>query len=169
MACLTFKIICIQNFLFRLKGVWLKTLDFRFFSWISLTRAPEYAMGVISNFYENSRRYSKANVNHWCQRHRWKMQNFLRFEVFSYFVEMLLGCCLHLCIVILYLMFTLRCRQVDFVANVSLPVSLFTGDKLSPMYTIPSINTKLQISPWVFVKIRNGPNRILTDQGQTDS
>jgi hypothetical protein len=41
-------------------------------------------------------------------------EKFLRQEVFSYFVE----------IKIFYLMFTLRCRQVDFVASISLPVPL---------------------------------------------
>ncbi len=36
---------------------------------------------------------------------------------FSYLVEMLLGCCLHSYNVFFYLIFTLRCRQVDFVAK----------------------------------------------------
>jgi hypothetical protein len=51
-----------------------------------------YIMAAISNFHENSRRYSKVKVNHQCQRHRQKMKTILGYEVLSYFVEMLLGC-----------------------------------------------------------------------------
>ncbi len=58
----------------------------------------------------------------------------------QYFVEILLGCCLH-SYIIFYLMFTLRCRHADIVATVSSPVSLlptiasvvFTGDYLLPV------------------------------------
>jgi hypothetical protein len=55
-----------------------------------------------------------------------------------------------------------------------------TGDHLSsitttpaiiykPVSLTPAINTKLRISPRIFVKIRNGPNRIVWGQGETDS
>ncbi len=50
-------------------------------------------MGAISNFYENLRRYSKAKVgqvNDNDTGNKWK-----NVWVFSYFVEMLLVCCLH--------------------------------------------------------------------------
>ncbi len=43
---------------------------------------------------------------------------------FRYFVEILLGCCLHSYNYFLHFMFTLRCRQADIVATVSSPVSL---------------------------------------------
>ncbi len=40
-----------------LKGVWHKIFDFRYFSWISVTQAPEYTIRAIFNFYKNSWRY----------------------------------------------------------------------------------------------------------------
>jgi hypothetical protein len=62
--------------------------DFRllvFFSWITFPQAPEYTIMVVSNFFENSRRYSQLKVCHRCQRHRWQMQNFFndKFLLFS--------------------------------------------------------------------------------------
>ncbi len=53
-----------------LKGVWHEIFDFRFFSWISVPQASKYSIGAILNFFENSRRYSRINVYHRCQRHR---------------------------------------------------------------------------------------------------
>ncbi len=43
---------------------------FWFFSWINLPPAPEYSIKTISNFFENSRRYSQFKVHHRYQRHR---------------------------------------------------------------------------------------------------
>jgi hypothetical protein len=40
-----------------------------FFSWISFPPAPEYPIRTISNFFENSRRYSQVKVHHRYQRH----------------------------------------------------------------------------------------------------
>ncbi len=40
--------------------------------------ASEYLLGIISNFFENSRRYSRMNVCQQCQRHRRKKTKFLR-------------------------------------------------------------------------------------------
>ncbi len=101
---------------------------------------------------------SKANVNHWCQRHRWKMQKNLRFEVFFIFCWDAVG----LLFTLMYSDFIFDVHfegQVDFVASVSLPVLHgSTSDKLLPVSTTRSINTKLQISLWIFVKIRNDPS-----------
>jgi hypothetical protein len=36
-------------------------------------QAPENNVRVISNFFENSRRYSQAKVPHRCQRHQWQI------------------------------------------------------------------------------------------------
>jgi hypothetical protein len=36
-----------------LKGVWHEIFDFRFFSWISFLRVPEYPFGAISNLKKN--------------------------------------------------------------------------------------------------------------------
>ncbi len=59
-----------------LKGVWHEIFNFRFFSKISVPRASEYLIGIISNFFENSRRYSRMNVCQRCQRHRRKKIKF---------------------------------------------------------------------------------------------
>ncbi len=55
---------------YRLKG----QRDFMslFFAWISFPPAPEYSIRTVSNFFENSRRYSQVKVHHRYQRHRWQ-------------------------------------------------------------------------------------------------
>ena len=53
-----------------IKGVWHEIFDFRFFSWIRVPWAHEYSLGAVSNFFENSRRYSRMNFYHRCQRHQ---------------------------------------------------------------------------------------------------
>ncbi len=40
------------------------------FSWISFPQAPEYTIRAVSNFFENSRRYSQLKVDYRYQRHR---------------------------------------------------------------------------------------------------
>ncbi len=40
---------------------------------------------------------------------------------------------------------------------------------LPPVSTTPVANLELQISPWIFEKILNGPNGILRRLGETDS
>jgi hypothetical protein len=42
-----------------------------FFSRITIPQAPDNNIRIISNFFENSRRYSQVKVHHRCQRHRW--------------------------------------------------------------------------------------------------
>ncbi len=54
-----------------LKGVRHEIFDFKFFSWIRVPQAPKYSIGAFLNFFENSQRYSRINVYHWCQRHWW--------------------------------------------------------------------------------------------------
>ncbi len=46
---------------------------FWFFSWISFPPAPEYPIRTVSNFFENSRRYSQVKVHHRCRWHRWQI------------------------------------------------------------------------------------------------
>ena len=53
-----------------LKGQCHEIFCFWFFSWISFPPAPEYPIRTVSNFFENSRRYSQVKVHHRCQRHR---------------------------------------------------------------------------------------------------
>jgi hypothetical protein len=53
-----------------LKGQCHEIFCFWFFSWISFPPAPEYPIRIVSNFFENSRRYSQVKVHHRYQRHR---------------------------------------------------------------------------------------------------
>jgi len=53
-----------------LKGQCHEIFCFRFFSWISFPQALEYTIRAVSNFFENSRRYSQLKVDHRYQRHR---------------------------------------------------------------------------------------------------
>ncbi len=53
-----------------LKGQCHEIFCFWFFSWISFPPAPEYPIRTVSNFFENSRRYSQLKVHHRYQRHR---------------------------------------------------------------------------------------------------
>ena len=56
-----------------LKGQCHEIFCFWFFSWISFPPAPEYPIKTVSNFFENSRRYSQVKVHHRYQRHRWQI------------------------------------------------------------------------------------------------
>jgi hypothetical protein len=57
----------------RLKGQCHEIFCFRFFSCITFSQAPDNNIRIISNFFENLRRYSQVKVHHWCQRHRWQI------------------------------------------------------------------------------------------------
>ncbi len=69
-----------------LKGQCHETFDFWFFSSISFPQAYEYTSMAISNFFENSRRYSRLKVHHRCQRHRWQMGKIFKQKNFNHFV-----------------------------------------------------------------------------------
>jgi len=45
------------------------TRDFWLQVFFIFPQAPKYSIGAVSNFFENSRRYSRINVYHQCQRH----------------------------------------------------------------------------------------------------
>ncbi len=47
-----------------LKGQCHEIFCFWFFSWISFPQAPEYTVRAVSNFFENSRKYSQIKVYH---------------------------------------------------------------------------------------------------------
>ena len=55
-----------------LKGQCHEIFCFWFISLISFPQASDYTIRVVSNFFENSRRYSQLKVCHRCQRHRWQ-------------------------------------------------------------------------------------------------
>ncbi len=76
---------------FQLKGQCHKIFCFWFFSGISFPPAPEYSIKTISNFFENSRRYSQLKVCHRCQRHGWQMEKIFNLKNFNNFVWSPLG------------------------------------------------------------------------------
>ncbi len=49
-----------------LKGQCHENFDLWFFSWLSFPQALEYTIKAVSNFFENSRRYSQLKVHHRC-------------------------------------------------------------------------------------------------------
>jgi hypothetical protein len=51
-----------------------------FFSWISFPPAPEFPIRGVSNFFENSRRYTQLNVHHRCRWHRWKVEKIFNYK-----------------------------------------------------------------------------------------
>ncbi len=75
-----------RQFYAMLKGQCHEIFDFWFFSRISFPQAPEYTIMVVSNFFENSRRYSQLKVCHRCQRHRWQMQKIFNYKNLNYLV-----------------------------------------------------------------------------------
>jgi hypothetical protein len=49
-------------------------------------QVPEYTIRAVSNFFENSWRYSQLKVHHRCQRHRWQMEKIFNHKSFNYLV-----------------------------------------------------------------------------------
>ncbi len=84
-------------------------LVFWFFSWISFPQAPEYTVRAVSNFVENSRRYSQLKVHHRCHWHRWQMEKIFNHKSFNNLVWTPLGSRVN----IFAFMFTLRSQQPD--------------------------------------------------------
>ena len=73
-----------------LKGQCHEIFCFWFFSSISFPPAPEYPIRTVSNFFENSRRYSQLNIDHRCRWHRWQMKKIFNQKIFYNFVGTLL-------------------------------------------------------------------------------
>jgi hypothetical protein len=76
-----------------LKGQCHEIFDFWFFheSVSRFPQASEYTFTAISNFFENSRRYSRLKVHHRCQRHRWQIEKIFKQKNFNNFVWAPLG------------------------------------------------------------------------------
>ncbi len=53
--------------------------------------SPRVSRKTVSNFFENSRRYSQLKVCHRCQRHRWQMEKIFNQKNFNNFVWSPLG------------------------------------------------------------------------------
>ena len=78
-----------------LKGQCHEIFCFWFFSWISFPPAPEYSIMTVSNFFENSRRYSQVKVHH-----RWQISHWCQFatginDTGGKFCHQLPLCCWH--------------------------------------------------------------------------
>ncbi len=104
-----------------LKGVWLKILSFRlFFTSCSFPYALYKLLEPISNFYENSWKYSQQKVN----------QRYPRQEIFSYFVvAVLTTSALNLSLVSLFPAQNYRRRHCyRWLLMSSLPVIHYTDD-----------------------------------------
>ena len=93
-------------------------------------------MRAVSNFFENSRRYSQLKVHHRCRWHRWQMAKIFKLKNFNYFVWTPLGSRVNI-----YIKF---CLQVQFKMTAALycthylpPVSLTPVANLPPASLIP--------------------------------
>jgi hypothetical protein len=67
-------------------------------------QAPEYTIRAVSNFFENSRRYSQLKMRHRCHWHRWQMKKIFNQKSFNYFCGTP------------SFKFTLKCQQSDIVS-----------------------------------------------------
>ena len=144
--------------------------------------APEYPIWTVSNFFENSWRFSQFKVCHRCQRQRWQMEKICNQKNFNNFIWSPLGSRGHIYINFC-LKFTFRCLQPDIVPIICHrcqqhkenwwqnlpPVSLIPVANLSPVSLTPVVHLDLRISPRIFEKIRNDPNVIIRGLGEGDS
>ncbi len=126
-----------------LKGQCHEIFCFWFFSWISFPQAPEYTIRAVSNFFENSRRYSQLKVDH---RYQWHLKVNLKAKMYI---------CVN--------------STIQRCPNKIIKIFLI-GDfsHLPPVSTTSVVNLEPRISPRIFEKNRNGPNGILWGWGETD-
>ncbi len=68
-----------------LKGQCHEIFRFCFFSWFSFPHAPDYTIRAVSNFFENSPRYSQLKVCHRCRWHRWQMEKSSIRKIYDFF------------------------------------------------------------------------------------
>ena len=85
-----------------------------FFPWIRFPQASDYTIRAVSNFFENSRRYSQLKVHHRCRWHRWQMAKMFKQIIFIYFVWTPLSSRVNMYITFCF-KFNLRCLQPDIV------------------------------------------------------
>ncbi len=111
-----------------LKGQCHEIFCFWFFSWISFPQASDYTLRAVSNFFENSRRYSQLKVCHRCQRHRWQMEKTFKQKNFNNFVWTPLGSRVNI-----YINF---CLQVHFKVS----AAWYCCHYLPPVSTTPVAN-----------------------------
>ena len=140
-----------------LKGQCHEIFCFWFFSWISFPQALEYTIRAVSNFFENSRRYSQLKVDHRCQRHRWQTMRFI--SGWGY-LKVNLNAKIYI-----YVNSTIQ-RCPNKIIKIFLIEVFF---HLPPVSLTPVASLELRISTRIFEKIWNGPNAILWGCGETDS
>ncbi len=167
-----------------LKGQCHEIFCFRFFSWITFPQAPDNNIRIISNFFENSRRYSQVMVYHRCQRHWWQIcpqfplccwhryqrhrrQICHRCHWHRWQIIGTISGCRHLKVnlkakIYIYVSSTTQ-RWPNKITLIFLIEDFF---HFPPVSLTPVANLKLWISPRIFEKIRNGLKGILWGWGK---
>ncbi len=175
-----------------LKGQCHEIFCFRFFSWITFPQAPYNNIRIISNFFENSRRYSQVKVHHRCQWHRWQIAAGIndtggKFatsinDAGGKFCHQFPLCCWHRWQIMgtisgcRYLKVNLRAKIYIHVSSTTQRwpnkiVKIFLIEVffyLPPVSLTPVANLELRISPRICEKIRNSLIGILWGWGETD-
>ncbi len=120
-----------------LKGQCHEIFCFWFFSWIRFPQASDYTIRVVSNFFENSRRYSQLKVCHRCLRHRWQMGKTFKKKNFNNFVWTPLGSRVNIYINCL-------CLQVHFKVSAAWNCCHYLPPvSLTPVANLPPVSTTL--------------------------
>ncbi len=118
-----------------LKGQCHEIFCFWFFPWISFPPAPEYSIKTVSNFFENSRRYSQLKVCHRCQRHRWQMEKIFNQKNFNNLIWSPLGSRGNI-----YIKF---CLQVHFQVSAAWYCSNYLPPvSMTPVANLPPVSLK---------------------------
>ncbi len=166
-----------KNFTYALKGQCHEIFCFWFFSWITFPQAPDNIIWIVSNFFENSRRYSQVKVHHRCQRHRWQIAAGINDTGGKFFHQFLL-CCWHRWQIIgtisgcRYLKVNLKAKIYIYVSSTTQrwPNKIIKIFLIDDFFHLPPAvaNLELRISPRIFEKIRNGPDGIIRGLGETD-
>ncbi len=128
MVFCSFDPICIDD----LKGQCHEIFCFWFFSWISFPPASDYTIRAVSNFFENSRRYSQLNVCHRCPWHRWQIKKTFKQKNFNNFVWTSLGCRVNI-----YINF---CLQVHFKVSAAWYCCHYLPPVTTPMANLPPVS-----------------------------
>jgi hypothetical protein len=153
----------------------------------------QYTIRAVSNFFENSRRYSQLKVDHLYQQHRWqtchRYQRHLRQILPPVSVVLLISvanlprCRRHrwqtMRLISGWGYFKVNWKANNYIyVNSTIQrcpnkiIKIFLIEDffhLPPVSATQVVNLELWISPWILEKIWNGPNGILWGWGETDS
>ncbi len=178
------------NILSDLMGQFHKIFCFWFFSWISFPPAPEYPIRTVSNI-EKSQRYWQIKVHHRYQRHQRQICHQYRRHRRQILPPVLLV--LLIPVANLPPVSTIlaanchRCQRRRWLLKMNLKEKIYLHAitllpkgvqkkkwKFSDFFHLPPVSTtrvvhlELRKSPWIFEKIRNGPNGVIRGLGETD-